>query len=114
MIATMGIGTGATIFSEHFFRKKIEAQRNTIKGEIVRCVPAFIEQSMEDSEKRLESVYKNMIDEAGRSEQIWLDAQQEAMDGVRVSEGEKHTAEERERLERIMKQITHIDALLKV
>lgn len=112
MIATMGIGTGTTIFSEQFFRKKIEAQRNALKKEIARCIPAFIEQSMEDSEKRLEAVYKNIIDEAGRSEQAWLEAQQAAMDSVKVSEGEKHTAEEREHLERIKEQISHIDALL--
>ena len=108
MIATMGIGTGTTIFSEQFFKKKIEAQRNTLKEEIARCVPAFIEQSMEDSEKRLEAVYKNIIDEADRSERAWLDAQQAAMDGIMASEDDRNTADIKRYLELIKEQISHI------
>lgn len=114
IIATMGIGTGATIFSEQFFKKKIEAQRNTLKDEIARCVPAFIEESMEDSEKRLEAVYDNMIDEAGRSEKAWLEAQQAAMGAAGILGGDKNMAEARERLERIEEQIAHIETLLEV
>lgn len=86
IIATMGIGTGTAIFSEHFFKNKIEAQREELKREIARCVPAFIEESMSESEKRLEAVYKNIIDEADRSEKAWLAAQQEAINGIKITE----------------------------
>lgn len=112
IVATMGIGTGATIFSEQFFKKKIEAQRNALKDEIARCVPEFIEQSMEDSERRLEAVYQNMIDEADRSEQAWMDAQQTAMESIRTSEGGRLIPEEGVLLERIKEQNARIDALL--
>lgn len=112
IIATMGIGTGTTIFSERFFKKKLEEQRTKLKDEIAHCVPAYIEQSMEDSENRLEAVYKNIMDEADKSEQAWLAAQQAAMDSVNVCEGDKKIEDEKEHLKLIDKQIAHIDALL--
>lgn len=112
IIATMGIGTGTTIFSERFFKKKIEEQRNALKDEISRCVPAFIGQSMEDSEKRLETVYDSILDEADKSEQAWLAAQQAAMDSVYVSESDKGIAEGKECLKFINEQETRINALL--
>lgn len=113
IIATMGIGTGTTILSERFFKKKMEEQRKTLKDEIARCVPAFIEQAMEDSENRLEKIYENIMDEAGKSEQAWLAAQQAAIDSASAPESNKNIAEEKECLKLIDEQIARINLLLR-
>lgn len=112
IIATMGIGTGTTIFSERFFKRKLEEQRNMLREEIARCVPIFIEQSMEDSEKRLEAVYKNIINEADKTEQAWLTAQQAAMDGINATKSDESMEEQKKHLKSINEQIMHIDTLL--
>ena len=79
IVATVGIGTGSSIASEKIFRKKIEDQREELKKEIKRCVPAFIQESMRESEKRLENVYGQIILEAERTENTWLEAQKAAV-----------------------------------
>ena len=89
IIATMGISTGSTVLSERIFKKKIEAQRDMLKKEIGRCVPDFIQKSMEESEKRVEAVYQNMIQEADQSEQAWMDTQRAAIDSIdKLEEGQ--------------------------
>ena len=65
--------------AEKIFRKKIEDQREELKKEIKRCVPAFIQESMRESEKRLENVYGQIILEAERTENTWLEAQKAAV-----------------------------------
>lgn len=75
VIATAGIGTGASIISEKIFQKKIEDQREELRKEIARCVPAFIQESMKESEKRLENVYDQIILEAEKTQNTWLKAQ---------------------------------------
>ncbi len=79
IVATIGIGTGTSIASEKIFRRKIEDQREELKKEIARCVPAFIQESMRESEKRLENVYNQMILEAEKTENTWLAAQKAAI-----------------------------------
>lgn len=79
IVATVGIGTGSSIVSEKIFRKKVEDQREELKEEITRCVPAFIQESMRESEKRLENVYGQIILEAEKTENTWLEAQKAAV-----------------------------------
>ena len=79
IIATMGIGTGSTIISEHFFKRKIEEQREIVQKEIARCVPIFIQNSLAESEKRLETVYEDIITEAENSERAWVQIQKNAI-----------------------------------
>ena len=76
IVASMGIGTGTAILSEKFFKKRIEQQREDIKAHIAQCVPAFIQSAMADSERKLEKVYTNMIEEADRSQQTWMQEQE--------------------------------------
>lgn len=79
IIATMGIGTGSAIISEHFFKRKIEEQREIVQKEIARCVPIFIQNSLTGSEKRLETVYEDIITEAENSERAWVQIQKNAI-----------------------------------
>lgn len=111
IVATMGIGTGTSIASEQFFKKKIKAQMDAMKQEIARSVPIFIQESMAESEERLEAVYDNMINEAEKSEQIWLDAQKNAIEEVRIPGEGKQAAEIAERLTKIQRQRDIIKAM---
>lgn len=112
IVATMGIGTGTSIFSERFFKKKLEEQRTKLRDEIARCIPVFIEQSMEESENRLEKIYENIMDEADKSEEAWLAAQQAAIEDAHASESCKNIEEEKGHLKLIEKEIAQINALL--
>ncbi len=103
IIATMGISTGSAVLSERFFKKKIEEQRDMLKKEIGRCIPDFIQKSMEESEKRVEAVYQSMIREADQSEQAWMDAQRAAIDSIdKLEEGQSERLSES--LEKIKQQ----------
>lgn len=85
IIATMGVGTGTTLISDKVFKKKIEQQKEELKAEIARSVPAFIQGCMAESEKRLTTVYRNIIAEAEKSEQEWLETQEAAVRAVQAS-----------------------------
>lgn len=88
IVATMGIGTGTAIVSERLFKKKIEQQREIVKRKIAQSVPGFIQDCMAESESRLSAVYRNILDEAEKSEQEWLDAQEAAIKAVQVPHGD--------------------------
>lgn len=89
IVATMGVGTGSAILSERFFKKKVEEQRQIIMQEIAQCVPRFIQSSLEESEKRLEAVYQDMIREAEQREQDWLALQRKAIQEAKLPGGEE-------------------------
>ncbi|MCH5185010.1 MAG: dynamin family protein [Oscillospiraceae bacterium] len=112
IIATMGIGTGTAIISEHLFKKKIEEQKETVNKEIARCVPIFIRESLEDSEKKLEIIYNNIITEAEKSEDKWLSVQEEAIEGTNIPGEGKYAAEIAEKLSELQKQSSVIKAMI--
>lgn len=107
IVATMGVGTGSAILSERFFKKKVEEQRQIIIQEIARCVPSFIQNSLEESEKRLEAVYQDMIREAEQREQDWLQMQRKAIQEAKLPGGEeeKRLASSIEKTERQLAEI---------
>lgn len=78
-IATMGIGTGSSLISESMFKKEIEKQKLAICDAIEKNVPVLVEKAMGDSDKRLQTVYNDMIREAKKQEELWLKAQQSAI-----------------------------------
>ena len=77
MLATQGIGTSASIFSERFFRQKIEKQREVVKQAVRKQIPGTIDQAMEDNYDRIQKIYDRMIQEANEQKQTWLEAQRE-------------------------------------
>lgn len=79
LIATMGIGTGSSIVTEGVFKGKIEKQRVAIKEAVAKNVPELINQSMENSEKRLQTVYNDIVNEAKKQEEVWMQTQKEAI-----------------------------------
>ncbi len=112
IVATIGIGTGTSIASEKIFQKKIEDQREELKKEIARCVPAFIQESMRESEKRLETVYGQMILEAEKTENTWLAAQKAAIKESENMQADGQTAGIGAMLEKLRRQEEIIHAMI--
>ena len=79
LIATMGIGTGSSIITEHVFKGKIEHQRDMIRDAIAQNVPELLNTAMRESERRLQAVYADIIRGAEEQEAIWMQAQNEAI-----------------------------------
>lgn len=103
IVATMGIGTGTSILSEKFFKKEIADQKDMIKKEIANYVPAFIEESLAESEDRLTSVYDNIIQEAKKSEQNWLNVQKAAIDNINIPGEGKYVTQIADSLSKLQK-----------
>lgn len=108
IVATVGIGTGTTIASEKIFRRKVEDQKDELKQEIARLVPAFIQDSMRKSEKRLENVYSQMISEAEKTQNIWLKAQKAAIKESENMQTDTQGADIGNMIEKIQRQIESI------
>ncbi len=82
ILATMGIGTGASVVSEKIFKSKVEKQREALKEALARNVPLTIEEAVADSEQRLQSVYGDMIGAARTQEDAWMQTQREIIRGA--------------------------------
>lgn len=104
VIATAGIGTGASIISEKIFQRKIEDQREELRKEIARCVPAFIQESMKESEKRLENIYDQIILEAEKTQNTWLKAQKAVIKESENLQADGQAAEIDSMIEELRKQ----------
>lgn len=112
IVATVGIGTGTSIASERIFKRKIEDQREELKKEIARCVPAFIEESMRESEKRLENVYGQMILEAEKTENIWLETQKAAIKESENMRSDAQAADIGSMIEKLQRQEENIRVMI--
>lgn len=112
IVATVGIGTGTSIASEKLFRRKIEEQREELKKEIVRCVPAFIQESMRESEKRLENVYGQMILEAEKTQNTWMEAQKAAVKESENMQTDAQAARIGSMIEKLQRQAENIRAMI--
>ena len=77
LVATMGVGTVASIISEKIFKGKIEKQREQLKALIAESVPKAIAVAIEESEARLSTVYDDIVTAATQKENEWLAAQRE-------------------------------------
>lgn len=110
ILATTGIGTGVSLVSEKIFRGKIEKQKEALKSEIVRNIPVLIQNAMQESEKRLKAVYQNVMNEAVKSEGVWLEAQRAAAKTVTVKDTEqkKQVYSRLAQLEQIQKKLQNI------
>lgn len=77
ILATMGIGTGASVISDKFFRSKIEKQREVVRDALAKNVPGIIDDSAAESEQRIRAVYDDMINAARSQENTWMQTQKE-------------------------------------
>lgn len=86
LLATMGIGTAGTLITSSVFRKKIEEQRTLVKEAIAKDVPAIVMQATANSEKRIQSLYDEMLDDSDKKRQAWLEAQSLAVENENPSQ----------------------------
>ena len=86
IVASMGVGTGGSIISEGFFRKKTDDQRVSLKAEIAKCVPAVIKNAMQHSENRIKSVYSDILSEATESWNKWYETQNSIVENAKSGE----------------------------
>lgn len=86
IVASMGIGTGGSILSEGFFRKKTDDQHSALKIEIANSVPGVIKNAMSHSENRIKSIYADIISEATESWNKWYETQSSIIDNAKSGE----------------------------
>lgn len=111
ILATTGITTGSSIVTEKIFKGKVEKQRDMLKKEIGKNVPALIKDATRESEQRLKAVYDDVIKEAGKSEEAWLEAQRAAIEQttkVNGSETKKQVNSQLAMLEQMQKKLQGI------
>ncbi len=80
IIATTGVSTVGSIASEGLFKKKIDEQVETLRLELQKRVPEIIRDATKSSEGRVKSLYDNVIQEATKQENKWLEAQHKAIE----------------------------------
>lgn len=86
LLATMGIGTASTLITSSVFKKKIEEQRTLVKEAIAKDVPTIVMQATANSEKRVQSLYDEMLDDSNKKKQTWLETQTAAIESANTSQ----------------------------
>lgn len=86
LLATMGIGTASTLITSSVFKKKIEEQRTLVKEAIAKDVPTIVMQATANSEKRVQSLYDEMLDDSNKKKQTWLETQAAAIESANTSQ----------------------------
>lgn len=90
VVATMGVSTGASLFSDHFFKGRLEKQREELKNAIAKHVPQIIGQAVDESEDKIDEIYRGILKEAVEKEKAWTEAQTAAIEnGVEAKGGEQ-------------------------
>lgn len=103
VVATMGVNTGGSLFSEYFFKQKLEKQREEMKAAIAQNVPQLIAQTVTESEGRLRQIYRGIISEAVEKEKTWLETQTAAIESGLQSQ----TADQRAK---VTSQLTRLES----
>lgn len=80
LVTTMGISTIGALFNEEFYKKKTEAQREELKNNIAKDIPNIIIQATENSEKRIQRIYDDMLKESDNKRHLWYETQLKAID----------------------------------
>lgn len=80
LIATMGLGTGASIYTGAILKRKLEEQRQIVATEVAARFPALVRAATAQAERRLEEVYASILREGEAAEAQWLAAQQKGID----------------------------------
>lgn len=106
LIATMGVGTGASILSGNFFKKKLEEQRLELRNTIANDVPLIVAEATAESENRVRALYDDMLAEAKQKRNLWIEGQLQA-----IKEANKPQTQERR--ETLNNQITLLNQINK-
>lgn len=104
VVATMGVGTGASLASDHFFKGKIEDQKSRLKGVIAQDVPVYVQDALKGSQKKIHSVYTEIISSARSKQEDWMGAQRKAVENSLKAGGNVDSRETAQRLQ----MLTHL------
>lgn len=105
LLATMGVGTAGTLITSSVFKKKIEEQRTLVKEAIAKDVPAIVMQATANSEKRIQSLYDEMLHDSDKKKQAWLETQSVAIESANPSQVQGQ-------LDSIAKNKTHLTEII--
>ena len=86
LLATMGVGTAGALLSSSVFKKKIEEQRILVKETVAKNVPAIVMQATSDSERRIQKIYDEMLEDLDKKKQAWLETQTIALENANPSQ----------------------------
>lgn len=77
ILATMGVGTIANLFSKKALEKEGNRQREIVKDLITQQVPNVIKEASSDSETKIKIIYNDIISESYNTESRWMKAQRQ-------------------------------------
>lgn len=75
ILATMGVGTAATIISRKAIEKEGNEQKETIKRLIAEQIPIVISEASSGSSTKIKIIYNDIISESHNTESRWMSAQ---------------------------------------
>lgn len=75
ILATMGVGTLANLFSRKSLEKEGIRQKEVISDLISKQIPQVINEASSDSETKIKIIYNDIISESHRTETRWMTAQ---------------------------------------
>lgn len=80
IVATMGVGTGASLVTDKLFKGKVEQQRAQLKEQIGKQIPGIVQDAVKDSQAKIRNVYGEIIKAAEDKQTSWMDAQRTALE----------------------------------
>ncbi|MBE6924155.1 MAG: hypothetical protein E7466_02800 [Ruminococcaceae bacterium] len=104
VVATMGVGTGASLVSDHVFKGKIADQKARLKDVLQKDIPVYIQDALKGSQNRIRGVYSEIISAARSRQEDWMNAQRKAIEksvGTDDKVGSQETAQRLQMLTRL-------------
>lgn len=85
ILATVGIGTGGTILTGIFAKKKLEEQRDEVKKSLAADIPNVVVKATAQSEQRVRVLYDQMLRESHTKMESWIKTQEQVITTSHVS-----------------------------
>ena len=92
ILATLGIGTGGSILTTMFAKKKLEQQHEDMKAAIAKDIPNIVARATDNSEKRVQNLYEDMLRESEKKKDLWLESQLQAVETANGPKNEEQKA----------------------
>ena len=82
LVATIGLGTGASLLSEKYVRAGVARQREMMRQAIASRIPVLVREVTDKALVRLTDVYEGVVAEGRRLQGQWLEGQHKAIGGT--------------------------------
>lgn len=107
ILATMGVGTAANLFSRKSLEKEGNRQREIVKELIAQQVPNVIKEASSDSATKIKIIYNDIISESHNTESRWMGAQRSLIRNSVESQG-------KDAKEQLSKKLSTIEQLVTI